>query len=91
MVGKFRRYGMDHVVVGFWYAFARAVKLVEGHTESVPYRNMLDEFKRLALSALGNFKTFDNEEAILEATFALIQDSEAEREFNGFTGFRIRW
>jgi hypothetical protein len=90
MVGKFRRYGMDHVVVGFWYAFAGAVKLVELHPESVAYRNMLDEFRRLALSALGNFKSFDTEEAILEATFAVIQDSEAEREFNGFTGFRIR-
>ena len=82
---------MDHVVVGCWYAFARAVKLVEGHTESVPYRNMLDEFKRLALTALGNFKTLDTEEAILEDTFALTQDNEAEREFHRCSGLRIRW
>ncbi len=92
--GQFRRYGLDHVVVAFWWAFGRALERLAADKTSENY-NRAHAFELLCLNAVFDFKSFSSEEEIMKDTFQFIEDTEELREHSGFSGFRklllVQW
>ena len=75
-----RHYGLDSVLCGFWWAFAQSVKSGNKVCEA--------GFNKLCLECLVDVRIFATEDDIVQASFQLVEDSEEQREHNGFTGFR---
>ena len=88
-----RHYGQDSLLCGFWWAYAQAIKVGQiatqkGDVEAKEADARTKKFERLCLNALADWKVFVVEDDVIKATFQSIEDSEEQRENNGFTGFR---
>ena len=79
---------MDHIVVGFWWAFARALQWRRDCGNSTESQNSVHSFRTLCVMVAFDYKLSPTEDAVLLDTFQSIEDIEELRSQHGFTGFR---
>ena len=60
--GMFQRYGMDGIVIAFWWAFARAIEFKKHN--AAQGEAMLQQFRRLCRNAVFDFRVFETGEQV---------------------------
>ena len=80
-------YGMDHFVAGFAWAWAQAEKM-QRLKPCAAHEDMAVRFAKLATQARGDYRVFASANDVRTAAIQYVNDTELERETNGFTGFR---
>ncbi len=76
-----KRFGLDGLVVAFWWSFARAKEM------KLP-NERIAEFRRLCRNAVLDYKIFKTDEDVFLATVQLLETVEAHHQHFGFSGFR---
>ena len=98
-----RQYGQDALICGFWWAYAQSIQLSNlheaagqtagdnaGQTAEIKKEDAdrVRAFETLCCAALVDWKLFSTQTEVETASFQLIENTEEERENNGFTGCR---
>ena len=81
----YQQYGHAHIIQGFWWAVAQAIKMVSERGGSERLRG----FQSLVVKASVDMKTVSNLTVIPQLGFQMIQDNEELRANYGFTGARV--